>query len=323
MVGTLVWDTIHRRDVRAEPVEEWGGIGYSLEALSAALPEGWRVRPIVKVGRDLIEPARAYLREIPGVDDGGGVRVVDEPNNRVELNYTDGDRRTEHLSGGVPPWTAGELRVVVEGCDALYVNFISGFEMELEAARGLREAFDGPIWTDLHSLFLGVGEEGLRVPRPLAQAGEWFRCFDAVQMNESEFELLGGRGGDPWALAARAVGRDLGLVVVTLGAEGAAYLRDAELPRDPMQWRGAWEGLAATRPALPGRVGGRVVEGPGDPTGCGDVWGATTFARLLAGDGIDGAIAQANEMAARNVGHRGAAGLHHHLKGRVDPGGRR
>ncbi len=320
VVGTLVWDTIHRRDIGQDSVEEWGGIGYSLEALSAAVPEGWEVRPIVKVGRDLIERARGYLGTIPGVDPRTGIRAVDAPNNRVELHYADGGRRTEHLSGGVPPWTAGELLQAVRGCEALYVNFISGFEMDLEAARGLREGFDGPIWADLHSLFLGVGEAGLRVPQPLAQVGEWLRSFHAVQMNESEFELMAAGGSDPNALAARAVGRDLGLIVVTLGDRGAAYVRDSELPDDPLVWPGRWTGLTPAGQALPGRVEGRPHEGPGDPTGCGDVWGATTFARLLAGDGLDGAIRRANRMAALNVGHRGAGGLHHHLQGRVHPG---
>ena len=55
----------------------------------------------------------------------------------------------------------------------------------------------------------------------------------------------------------------------------------------------------------------------GDPTGCGDVWGATFFCRLLAGDPLKTAMLTANRMAARNVQYRGATGLHLHLKGRL------
>ena len=43
------------------------------------------------------------------------------------------------------------------------------------------------------------------------------------------------------------------------------------------------------------------TEGPaltGDPTGCGDVFGATLFARLLAGDALEPSIHEANRMAA-------------------------
>jgi sugar/nucleoside kinase (ribokinase family) len=55
----------------------------------------------------------------------------------------------------------------------------------------------------------------------------------------------------------------------------------------------------------------------GDPTGCGDVWGATFFCSLFAQRDIDEAMRRANAAAARNVEHRGATGLHHHLQGRI------
>jgi len=55
----------------------------------------------------------------------------------------------------------------------------------------------------------------------------------------------------------------------------------------------------------------------GDPTGCGDVWGATMWARLLGGTGLEGAVHAANVAAGRNVQHRGATGLHHFLQGRI------
>lgn len=323
VVGTMVWDTIHRREPHRAPLQEWGGIGYALEALSAALPEGWEVVPLVKVGRDLAEEAMRFLRGIPGVRVDEGVLVVPEANNRVELRYGEGMRRTERLTGGVSPWNWLELTPRVAPCDALYVNFISGYELELEAALALRTGFQGPVYADLHSLFLGLGQEGLRVPRPLPAWEEWLRCFDAVQMNEDEFELLGRVRGDPWALAAEAVGSDLKLVCVTLGERGAAYVSEPGFDPDPFTWPGRRHRVAAPGPCPSGRV---PVEGPleeGDPTGCGDVWGATFFARLLAGDSLEEAMATANRNAARNVAHRGARGLHLHLRGRLAPGSER
>ncbi len=53
----------------------------------------------------------------------------------------------------------------------------------------------------------------------------------------------------------------------------------------------------------------------GDPTGCGDVFGATLMASLLQGVPIEPAIAAANRMAKRNVSYRGATGLQNHLRG--------
>ena len=126
----------------------------------AALPEEWTVLPIVKVGRDLSEEAFRFLREIPGVDPSAIV-VVPEPNNRVELRYTsDGPphgapHRRRARRGRWP-----ELAPVADLCDALYVNFISGFEMELPTARALRAGYAGPTYADLHSLFLGINAHG-------------------------------------------------------------------------------------------------------------------------------------------------------------------
>ncbi len=64
--------------------------------------------------------------------------------------------------------------------------------------------------------------------------------------------------------------------------------------------------------------GGGRAEGPplaGDPTGCGDVFGATLASCLLAGTELEPAVATANRMGRRNVTYRGATGLQHHLRG--------
>jgi sugar/nucleoside kinase (ribokinase family) len=55
----------------------------------------------------------------------------------------------------------------------------------------------------------------------------------------------------------------------------------------------------------------------GDPTGCGDVWGATCFKALLSGADLRTAARTANEASGRNVRHRGARGLYDHLLGRI------
>ncbi len=321
VLGTMVWDRIFARDGRKEPIEEWGGIAYALAATVAAAPPGWTVRPIVRIGRDLEARARQFLHALPGLD-LSGLRVVPEPNNRVELRYQDQERRCERLTGGVSPWSWPELEPVVSDLDALYINFISGFELDLDAATRLRLAFDGPIYADLHSILLGIDATGLRTPRPLAAWREWLRCFDVAQVNEDELTLLADAWGDPWRFAADVVGEELRVLFVTLGSRGAAYV--------------AWGGEAAvealrrsrraaivTRPLVrPAAVTSEHIapaggSRDGDPTGCGDVWGATCFLGLLGGASLRAAIESANRAAARNVEHRGATGLHHHLLGRI------
>jgi sugar/nucleoside kinase (ribokinase family) len=321
VLGTMVWDRIHAREGAALPIEEWGGLAYALAAAAAAIPAGWQVVPIVKVGRDLEESAYRFFRSLPNLDLEAGVRTVGEPNNRVELRYVDRERRTERLTGGVLPWTWPELEPCVRDLDALYVNFIAGFELTLESAVRLRLGFRGPMYADLHSLLLDMDVQGNRVPRPLAAWSEWLRCFDAVQVNEDELALLSHHWGDPWRFAAEVVGDELKLLLVTLGERGAAYVASPAFRPDPLTWRPG--GLVVAPPPLrqPGAALSQHIAvagaGDGDPTGCGDVWGATAFCSLLGGAGLDAAMEAANRAAARNYAHRGASGLYHHLRGRI------
>ncbi|HEX6134962.1 MAG TPA: PfkB family carbohydrate kinase [Longimicrobiales bacterium] len=322
VLGTMVWDRIFARDGRSLPVEEWGGIAYALAAAAAACPAGATVVPLIRVGSDLAERAFRFLRALPDTDLDAGIVVVDEPNNRVELRYTDQQRRCERLTGGVGPWTWEELEPRVSDLDALYINFISGFELELETAQALRAGFAGPIYADIHSLLLGVGPDGTRIPRPLESWREWLRCFDAVQMNEDELATLAQAWGDPWLFAAEVVGDQPRLLLVTLGDRGSAYFAAPELDPDPRTWRRGRVlmpglGVTGTGAVLTRRVPPELQPRQGDPTGCGDVWGASFFATLLAQRDLETAMRRANSAAGRNVEHRGATGLHHHLQGRI------
>jgi len=328
VVGSLVWDEIHGRDPAAPPVEEWGGVAYALGGLDASLPDDWEIVPLIKVGRDLAPQAADLLRSLGRVGKEARFVEVPVPNNRVVLYYESADRRCERMAGGVPAWTWPELGPMVRDLDAIYINFISGFEMCLGTAQALRHGFRGPIYADVHSLFLGMQHDGYRVLRPLPDASSWFACFDAVQVNEDEMRQL---SPDPLALSAEVLGAGVSLLAVTLGPRGAAYVAAPGFD--------GWGGPARPEGA-PGRrtvgLSGDPVplsEAPGhavrtalipaprvdtlDPTGCGDVFGAVLCSRLLAGDGVEGAIREANRLAARNAGFRGAGGLSRFLRGEL------
>jgi sugar/nucleoside kinase (ribokinase family) len=55
----------------------------------------------------------------------------------------------------------------------------------------------------------------------------------------------------------------------------------------------------------------------GDPSGAGDVWGATFFSSLLAGVPLLDAIRRAHHFAGAKMGVRGADGLYEHLRDRL------
>jgi hypothetical protein len=351
VVGSLVWDEIHGRDPAAPPVEEWGGIAYALGALDASLPDEWEIVPLIKVGRDLAPQAADLLRSLGRVGKEARFVEVPVPNNRVVLHYESADRRCERMAGGVPSWTWPELGPMVRDLDALYLNFISGFELCLGTAQALRQGFRGPIYADVHSLFLGMQHDGYRVLRPLPDAASWFACFDVVQVNEDEMRQL---SPDPLALSAEVLGAAVSLLAVTLGPRGAAYVAapgfdgwGAAVEAGPGRPKGGPGRPGAARAeGAPGRRTVGLSEGPAplpeapskaeptghavrtalipaprvdtlDPTGCGDVFGAVLCARLLAGDRVEPAIGEANRLAARNAAFRGAGGLNRFLRGEL------
>jgi sugar/nucleoside kinase (ribokinase family) len=305
VIGSMVWDTIHGRDPAQPAVEEWGGIAYALAALDATLQDNWQLVPLIKVGRDLAPRANEFLRTLRHVAPGTRFIEVPEPNNRVTLRYDSAERRCEQMQGGVPPWTWPELGPMVQDLDALYVNFISGFELSLETAQLLRRGFPRFVYADLHSLFLGKEADGTRVIQPLPQAPAWFGCFDAIQLNEEEMRQL---GNDPLATAADALGRGCTTLCVTLGSRGAAYFEqatDAETGRR----------VGPIRTARIPPDDAAPLEG--DPTGCGDVFGGAVAAGLVRGASLEDALREGTRLAGRNLAHRGASGLRDHLLGRL------
>jgi len=311
VVGSLVWDVIHGRDPAAAPVEEWGGIAYALAGLDASLPAAWEIVPLVKVGDDFADRAQRLYRALAHIPEGWKVLTVPVPNNRVVLHYQSSERRCERMEGGVPAWTWPELGPMVRDLDALYINFISGFEMTLGTAQALRHGFDGPIFADLHSLFLGTQHDGIRRLRPLAEASSWFGCFDVVQINEDEMRQL---SPDPMALSAQALAAGTSLLVVTLGPRGAAYV--AAPGFDRLRTGRAREAPAVGAPVRTARIPAAPAKAL-DPTGCGDVFGGALCAGLLDGLPVEEALAAAARMAARNADHRGASDLARVLRGEL------
>jgi hypothetical protein len=311
VIGSFVWDIIHGRDPRREPVEEWGGITYALSAFDAALPDEWQIVPLAKVGTDLLPQARRFVSGLRRVAPDAMPIEVAAPNNRVRIEYSTDELRSEILQGGVPPWTWAGLRPLLRDLDALYINLISGFELDLETLQLIRRHFQGPIYLDLHSLLLGIQPDGTRVPRTIADPFAWFACADLLQVNEQEMSLM---APDPMALAATAMHAGVQSLVVTLGKRGVVYVLAPGFDRLEDRRRADDLRTGAVRTAL---VPAEQVDTPGDPTGCGDVFGATYFSRLLMGDTFAESLRAAIRAASRNVVFRGAGGLAAFLRGEL------
>ena len=322
VIGTFVWDVIYGRDARAVPIEEWGGITYTLAGLDAALTDEWEIVPILKVGHDLADRARQFIHTLKHIAPDAALVEVPYSGHRVELHYIDDERRTEFLTGAIPAWTWAGLKPLIDEArlDALYVNFLSGWELDLGTSQLLRAHFPGPIHCDLHMKVMAVQPDGRRTPAPIPFVAEWCACFDFLQMNEEEMATI---APDSMSLSATAIAAGVSCLLVTLGKRGSIYVAApgfdtiCDLPaRQGLSTspRGGTGGLGAVRTAL---VPAEIVNGSGDPTGCGDVYGATYFSRMLAGDKLSDAMKAAAIAAARNVTYRGASGLAAHLRGEL------
>jgi hypothetical protein len=313
VISTFVWDTIYGRDPRSEPVTEWGGCAYALSALDASLASDWEIVPLVKVGDDLAPRAREFIATLEHAAPDAALIGVPYPNNRVELRYETSERRAEKLTGGLPGWSWLGLKPLLRDLDALYINFMSGWELDLETCQLIRQHFTGPIYCDLHMLVHAVQADGWRTLQPLPNIDQWCRCFDLLQMNEDEVTTV---AREPLELAATAMIAGVRSLTVTLGSRGAVYFAAPGFERlaDLEASRAAAQAFGPLRTAL---VPVDVAFDAGDPTGCGDVWGATYFSRLLAGDDIAHAMRAAHGAAARNVMFRGATGLARHLRGEL------
>ncbi|MFI5242085.1 MAG: PfkB family carbohydrate kinase [Gemmatimonadales bacterium] len=313
VISTFVWDTIYGRDPHSEPVTEWGGCAYALSALDASLASDWEIVPLVKVGDDLAPRAREFIATLEHVAPDAALIGVPYPNNRVELRYVTSERRAEKLTGGLPGWSWLGLKPLLRDLDALYINFMSGWELDLETCQLIRQHFKGPIYCDLHMLVHAVQSDGWRTLQPLPNIEQWCRCFDLLQMNEDEVTTV---AREPLELAATAMIAGVRSLTVTLGSRGAVYFAAPGFERlaDLEPSRAAAQSFGPLRTAL---VPVDVAFDAGDPTGCGDVWGATYFSRLLAGDDITRAMRAAHGAAARNVMFRGATGLAQHLRGEL------
>ena len=295
-------------------MEGWGGIAYALSALAAALPDAWEIVPILKVGEDVAGRAKELLSTLRNIAPDTQPVIVPQPNNRSELRYYSDEHRTELLSGRTPAWEWTELepRLSESNLDALYVNFVSGWELDLETAKRMRAAFRGPIYADLHMMLWVPQPNGMRALQPLSRAREWYGCFDFVQVNEQEMAML---AASSEALAAEAFRQGVLCTVITLGSRGALYFASPHL--EIARISAAREHRVALEAARSELLAPAMVRtGSGiDPTGCGDVWGATFFSRLLLDDTPRAAAIAANEAAGRSATWRGVTGLVLHLLG--------
>lgn len=266
VVGHLCFDVIHLPEGNAGSGQNrtYGGIFFALGTLANLLGEEATVVPIFGVGKKDHPQLRERLAIYRNVDTSA-LFTFGEPTNEVHLYYHDEQRRTEcskHISEPVP-WKLIKPHL---DADMILVNMVSGFDVTLETLDQLRMEVRNrhvPVYLDVHSLSLGVGENHTRFRRPLEEWRRWLFWLHAVQMNEEELGGLTSEKLKEEDFAKQLTSLNTPVVVVTRASRGCTVYVDQ---RKQM-----------TRHDFPGAGDARSA----DPTGCGDIFGAAYCAKYL------------------------------------------
>jgi len=293
VVGHLCLDNIHLPGEEA-PRQSYGGIVFSIATLASLAGPEDTITPVFSVGERDHPKLLEWLSQFPRVNQKG-IFVLPGPTNEVHLFYdgTNGGRIecSKHISPSIP---FGTIKPFLQ-CDGILINMISGFDITLETLDRIRmEVRDKgtPIHFDFHSLTLGIDKEFKRFRRPLSDWRRWCFMLNTIQMSEVEASGLTPEHYGEEQLINQLMPLMVSSLVITRGERGATLIRQEhkKLARHD-------------EPGIP-------TPGAVDPTGCGDVFGAAFFFRLLhSRDAID-AARFANRAAAAKVSFTGAEGLH-------------
>ena len=292
LLGTINRDTIHTAD--GVTTESYGGLLYSILALAEIASERAAIYPICNVGRDMEDVVREKLAPYPQVK-LDGIRFVPGKNPHCFLDYDAEGRKRETLRYDVPQLSLSQIEPFL-GCDAMCFNFITGMELALATAQGVRGSAAGLLLMDVHSLTLGIDDNRRRFWRVPPRWKAWVGCVDVVQMNEQEGALLAGESLDGEGATCRFASR-------VLSAGPSALIITRRHRGSEMIVQDDRAGVAIHRfDAMP-------IGEPRDETGCGDTFlMGYTWAFLQTGDR---AVASrfANRVAGINVCLRGIEGI--------------
>ena len=282
VIGHLCKDRILFEGESQPAAVQFGGLIYSVAALSAASRIGDVIRPVCSVGVNEFEEARALLLTFPFVS-VEGVFPVNGPTNEVTHIYgSPGTPRIECSVGIADPIPFTRVKPFLE-VDGVLVNMVSGLDVTLETFDNIRMAVRDrrvPIHFDFHALTLGIDGNSKRFRRPLTDWRRWCFMLHSVQMSEQEALGLTAEKYDEKTLINQLMPLMVQGLAITRGEQGVTLITQDVHKH-------------LTRHDIPG-----VPVTAVDTTGCGDVFGATFFASAILNTDFRVAAERANTVAA-------------------------
>lgn len=287
VLGHFCFDVIHPVD---EPeIQSYGGIYYSLSALSVLAGETDRIIPVFGVNKNDYAPVIEHLKQFPNVDTSG-IYQFDEPTNSVHLFYNDKQSRIECSKDIAKPIPFERIKNFLN-VDGILVDMISGFDITVDTLDAIRMAVREkkvPMHFDYHSLTLGLGENHERYRRPLPDWRRWVFMTDTVQLNEEEISGLTIEKSTEQQTVGHLLTLGVKGLVVTRGAQGVSLFSNEH------------------KKVVRTDILGQPVERARDATGCGDVFGAAFHYKYVKTKDLNVSAEFANKIAAAKAGMSGS-----------------
>ena len=286
LIGHICNDIIHYPD--GTESQSYGGIYYSLATLANVADNNTLILPVFGIGAKDYDGFIDHLKIYSNIDTSG-IYKINGPTNRVNLFYSDKQTRVECSENIAPQIPFKKIKPYLD-TNMVLINMISGFDIALETLDEIRMVAreeNIPVYMDLHSLSLGVNEDGKRYRRPLMNWRRWLFMLHAVQMNEEEARGLTLEKYDEGNLVKQVTALNTDNVIITRGSGGCTVYHDEhkQIHREDFV--------------------GENIERAVDSTGCGDVFAAAYCAKYLRSHDEAESVKFANQVAAFNASLKG------------------
>lgn len=114
--------------------------------------------------------------------------------------------------------------------NGILINMVTGFDIDLNILKKIRQNFSGMIYLDVHTLSRGIGHHGDRNFKLIENFNEWAACVDIIQANEHEAKTLNHFDREE-EIAREVLNHGTRQLIITKGQTGAKvyYLQNGEV----------------------------------------------------------------------------------------------
>lgn len=226
VVGEPCVDVIHK--INGEVIHSYGGILYSVIALSILASKDDEIVPVMNLGEDEFDNITGILSKHQNIN-LEFVNKVAHSTRKVFLDYSlyNTDKKARFETSSEPTYSIeySLIKKALPKTDAILVNMVSGIDINLETMKNLRASFEGYIHIDIHNLVMKTCEDGMRTHTNLEDWREWCTCADVVQMNEFEVKTLDKQIKNEYEIVEEVLinsGKDVKAFVITRGINGVS-----------------------------------------------------------------------------------------------------